>query len=197
MYIKEDEREKRGHYRVDDEIEFAYCPMVDAASGGTRPDSEIIEQLCGAKGAKHYHLMRALRQIDEQASEEWTQLLNNHPSLASYLKLLNRKLDLLLNELFLSEQTTKHKVNLSLGGIAFFAKEALPIGCRVKMKLVLKPSFDILLCQAEVVRVDRYLDLSPIPLIKVSAQFLDLSEQEEKLLSRHVMYRQTELLKNR
>ena len=197
MHPKEDELEKRAHYRVEDELEFAYYPLPEGEAPESLNDSDVIEHLFDARGAKQYRLMRAMRQLDEQASDEFTHLMSTQPSVASYLKIINRKFELVLNELLLSEQTDKKKVNLSLGGVCFFSKEILPLKSCVKMKFVLKPSFDILLCQGHVQRVENLLVQSPHPLIKTSVSFHGLTDPDEKLLSRHIMYRQTEQLRGR
>lgn len=188
--------DKRAHYRVDDDVEFNYFIIPDDEAPNTHNHEAAMEHLFNAESLKHFHLMRAIRQIDEESHDYLSSLTQRDPKLSAYLKTINRKFSLVLNELFLGDTIEKVKVNLSLGGVAFYTDESIKEDTWLLMKVILKPSYDVLVCQGRVRRVCE-VETDMGKKNQVSVEFENLNDLDEKLLSRHIMYRQTEMLRLR
>jgi len=120
---------------------------------------------------------------------------------AAYLKAINNKIDilgraLLSNDDGLTEQPAQ-PVNLSASGLAFYTSEKIDIGAILELKLLLQPSFTGVIIFGEVVGsdlVDEQVDGFDY---FTRVNFMHMRERDRDLLIRHVIKRQSEVLRRR
>ena len=109
---------------------------------------------------------------------------------ARHFKLM-QKLQQLANHLFEAYSRDSQEVNISAGGVAFHAKEALADNTRLKLKIVLPHTLQGFICSARVVLCRHLPKRDAERPYRISVKFTELSEQYEQLLQRYILQQQT------
>ena len=179
--------ERRQHFRIDDRIYFNYRIL---GAGEFCSDLAITNQLLGEKGKKFMEATQYFHDIDTQLTELTQEMAIEHPGLAHYLNLLNAKIDYLSRQMLMAENVTLHKVNISLGGMAFKTPELIKENTHIKVVLYTKPKMIPIIIDGRVV----YSQYQSEGHYRTSIQFTSLTPEQEQLLSQHILLAQ---VKNR
>ena len=176
-----DEANRREYYRIEDVIALEITPLSpqEAESGKLLQDASPLFNLLSELHLSEFESQHLLRQISERDR-----------TLSSYLKTLNKRVDLLSQ---IVAQTVMGKigelqpVKLSEGGIEFHHPHAYPPGSHLSVKLVLMPQALGLLLRARVVECQAQEDH-----YQFVTEFESLTETQRQLLARYILQKQAQ-----
>ncbi len=176
-----DEEERREYYRIDDMIALQIKPLSgpDAASKEVLLDDSPLFNLLSELHLSEFEAQHLLRQISEKDR-----------SLAAFLKVQNKRLDLLSQVMargLLNEVGAPQPVILSEGGIDFQHPTPLPADTQLAVKLVLMPQALGLLLRARVTHCDPKGDG-----FDVGTEFESMTDAQRQLLARYILQKQAQ-----
>ncbi len=116
--------------------------------------------------------------------------------IAEYLRLMDRKLDLVARAFLLQEINVQEepvcRVNLSAGGVGFYEKNPFAAGTTLEMELILLPSYVGILAYGKVVyRKHEPNAVAGLP-FRIGVEFCNLRERDRDLIAQHVLSRESE-----
>lgn len=183
--------ERRRFFRINDKVGLR-CQAVDGGSGAM----EVGEQISKRFGNEVLVLEQQIRRGIEH-------LRSQGQAVAVVLDLINRKLNVVMNEeasgeVFQSESILT-EVSLSACGLAFESPVFAEVGSRIRIEMVLMPDHVRLDIEGMVIQRQKVSDdeseEGPRYLLRVD--FLDLDEENQEMLIQHVLRCQTRELKHR
>ena len=185
------EQDRREYFRVDDSVSLSFQVV---------PESSLqakLERLDKGLDDK-FTVMANLAVISQEMAGTLRKIEGESPDTARYLKSLDKKIDLMGSAFAawssdLSDQPVD-TVNLSAGGIAFHTPEPIAVGADIELKLLL-PSFTGLLIYGEVVACDKVNAPPEDAPYQARVNFTHLREKDRDLLIRHILKRQSEMLR--
>lgn len=182
--------ERRQYYRINDVVLLRYETMPEMPNDRTDSDSVGTGGLEISTG----HL---LAEIDSELNKTINTVWREHPAVAQALGLLNRKVSVVAAHAFEYEESSVHSyddtmVNMSGCGIAFEAREEIPLGTRVRLHIILSPSQVHLTIDGTVIGCEERLTSSAMPWW-VRVNFDDDLQAQEQLIQ-HVVQKQGALL---
>jgi len=171
-----DTEDRREYYRIEDRVAL-----------------EILSEPPGAadRGRQAlFEVLGELHQLDFEAQHLLRQIAENDRPLANYLKVQNRRIELLGQAMArdLLGELGEQAVVLSEGGISFDCDHALPQGQRLRLKLVLLPQGLGLLLAARVVRCAAQAQGG----YEIGTEFEALTDAQRQLLARHILQKQAQ-----
>ena len=181
--MRMDTLERRKHFRIDDNVDFNYVVLS--------PDNDeesALAQLFDNESLRHHHLNQQFKLLETQSSDTLIRLSHEQPDVAALFNQLERKIDMLSHSMLLSGKRALTPVNLSLGGIAFYTKQAPSNGQAVKLRMTTMPRHEQLICNAKVI----YSKRKEKGQYKVIFKFQRLSLEQENLLNRHILHVQSQ-----
>lgn len=175
-----DESERREYYRIADTIalEFSLLSGAEAVASEALHDDSPLFNLLSDLHLSDFESQHLLRHIGERDR-----------TLASYLKVVNKRIDLLgqaLAQNLVREVGVPKRVTLSEGGVSFEHSQAVPSGSHLAVKMVLMPQALGLLLRAQVVHC-RQQDNG---LYEIGTEFEALTDAQRQLLARHILQKQ-------
>ncbi|PLY14288.1 MAG: hypothetical protein C0631_11560 [Sedimenticola sp.] len=184
--------DRRRYFRIEDSVNLSY-QVIRA--------EELPERLARLESEldSDFTVMSSLAAVSQQMSGILHKIEASQPDIASYLKALDKKVDILGRALLIqnsdiSEHAT-NQVNLSASGVAFQAAEALVEGTLLELRLLLFPSFTGIMTFAEVIGcqplAQRENDFSH----SIRVNFTHLRESDRDVIIGHVIRKQGDLLR--
>ncbi len=171
--------DKRNYFRVHDEVILDYR-VVDADTCENSEPSLLFED----NGL--LQLFSKMQEIDKEGQLLLHALSDNNRQLTDYLKLLNKKLDLISQQFVAQtvsqQQSQTRSINLSEGGISFNADKAIYKDTYLALRIIFLPAYTGITCFAKVIRSES-LDQTT----RLAAKFIHLPEATDKLLARQIM----------
>ncbi len=180
--------ERRQYYRINDVVMLRYEVLDEDASAPPVESGESgLEVSTGT----------LLAEIDRELNKAINTIWQDSPVVAQALGLLNRKVSIVAAQALEYEESDVHSyddtmVSLSGCGIAFEAREALTVGTRLRLSVILKPSQITLSIAGTVIACEERLDSSAMP-YWVRVDFDDDLLAQEQLIQ-HVVQKQGALL---
>ena len=173
--------DRREYYRIEDTIALEITPLSapEAASGEVLQDASPLFNLLSELHLCAFESQHLLRQISERDR-----------TLSSYLKTLNKRVDLLsqiVAQTVLGEIGELQPVTLSEGGIAFQHPHPCPAGSHLSVKLVLMPQALGLLLRARVVNC-----LAQDDHYTIDTEFESITDAQRQLLARYILQKQAQ-----
>lgn len=176
----QDEDDRREYYRIDDTIalEFTLLSGAEALASDELHDSSPL-----------FNLLSDLHLMDFESQHLLRHITERDRTLANYLKVMNKRIDLLgqaVAQSLLRDIGTPRKVSLSEGGVSFNNPQPVAAGAHLAVKMVLMPQALGLLLRAKVVHCQ------PLPSqqFEIGAEFEAVSDAQRQLLARHILQRQ-------
>jgi len=174
--------ERRHYFRIDDYIDLE-CRQVDSDTAARTPVENLFP---GSAALKVY---AELKRIDSETAQLLYQIKDRDRHLADYLHLLNRKIDLLAQQLISEPHSQQHagqrrrSVNISEGGIAFDHDQPLAMDRLVALNLVFLPTFVSVPVYALVTRCEQGRNER----WEIAAEFRQITDAQQQLISQQIM----------
>jgi len=176
--------DKRSFFRVKSELALSYH-NVDAF---TAENGAIEEQF--PEDSSNLTLFSELKRVDSEASALLTQVAEQSRPTADYLSLMNKKLDLIIQQLvaeqYLDSNISPSHVNISEGGAAFKSQKSIYKGSHIALRLLFTSSFTVIAAFAKVIRCDKLKDDH----YQIAVKFSRLNTPQQELLAKHIMQAQ-------
>lgn len=175
-----DEEDRREYYRIEDSIALEISPLGAA---------EALETDLLQDASPLFNLLSELHLADFESQHLMRQLSEKDRTLAAFLRVQNKRLDLLsavMAQALLGEIGQPQPVILSEGGIEFAQATPIATNTRVAVKMVLMPRALGLLLRARVTHCDQ----RPDGLYEVGTEFIDMTDAQRQLLARYILQRQ-------
>jgi len=175
-----DEDDRREYYRIDDTIALDFTLLSDAEALASEElhDSSPLFNLLSDLHLMDFESQHLLRHISERDR-----------TLANYLKVMNKRIDLLgqaVAQSLLRDIGPSQRVSLSEGGISFNSTQQVDVGSHLAIKMVLMPQALGLLLRARVVHCSPRADQQ----FEIGTAFEALTDAQRQLLARHILQRQ-------
>jgi hypothetical protein len=176
----QDEDDRREYYRIDDTIALEFTPLsgTEALASDELHDSSPL-----------FNLLSELHLLDFESQHLLRHISERDRSLANYLKVINKRIDLLgqaVAQSLLLEIGTPRRVCLSEGGVSFNSSQSLAIETHLAIKIVLMPQALGLLLRAKVIHCQALADQQ----FEIGTEFEALTDAQRQLLARHILQRQ-------
>lgn len=169
--------DRREYFRVEDQLILRYRSVPPEAVGHMPAERHF-------DNSEMFTLLRELRQIDQEHNNVLRGLAEQNRELGTYLKSVNRKVELIANALatlsHAHQQQASQHVSISEGGIAFRTDASLAPGNYIALELVLLPSHAGLALYAEVIETRDSNGLTVV-------SFVRLRESDRQILARHIL----------
>lgn len=178
----QDDQDRREYYRIEDTLalEFSRLSDTEAQATETLHDSSPLFNLFSELHILDFESQHLLRHISERDR-----------TLASYLKVINKRIDMLgqaVAQSLLGDIGPPKKVTISEGGVSFNSPEAVEAGTHLAIKLVLMPQALGLLLRAKVIHCQACGDNQ----FEIGTEFESLTDAQRQLLARHILQRQAQ-----
>ena len=173
----EDTDDRREYYRIEDMIALEILPP------------EHAETVSGAGSTQRFALLGELHQLDFEAQHLLRQIADGNRTLANYLKVQNKRIDLIgqaLAQDLLQDLGPARATVLSEGGISFVNDQPLDVGSTWLLKLALMPQGLGMLLTARVASCQA-LESGQFA---IGTSFEALTDAQRQLLARHILQKQ-------
>jgi len=173
----EDTDNRREYYRIEDVIALEILP------------AEHAETVLASGSAQLFQLLGELHQLDFEAQHLLRQIAESNRTLANYLKVQNKRIDLIgqtLMQGLLHDIGPVRKVILSEGGVSFVNDAPLEEGSTWTLKLALMPQGLGMLLAARVASCQTLDDGQ----FSIGTSFEALTDAQRQLLARHILQKQ-------
>ena len=176
-----DEEDRREYYRIDDMIalQIKSLSAPHAASKEVLLDDSPLFNLLSELHLSEFESQHLLRQLGERDR-----------TLAAFLKVQNKRMDLLsqvMAQSLLGEIGAPQPVIISEGGIDFQHPTVLTPGSHLAVKLVLMPQALGLLLRAKVTHCDPKGDS-----FDIGTEFESMTDAQRQLLARYILQKQAQ-----
>lgn len=175
-----DADDRREYYRIEDTIALEFHPL----SGPEAQAQDVLHD-----PSPLFNLLSELHLLDYESQHLQRQISGRDRTLADYLKIINKRIDLLgqaMAQGLLREIGAPRTVSLSEGGISFPSSQSAEIGSHVALKMVLMPQALGLLLRAQIAHCRLREDGS----YEIGAEFEALTDTQRQLLARHILQKQ-------
>ncbi len=174
------DQDRRQFYRIEQQVAIEYKVVSEAdVMSSARPYHFDV--------SRHFLLLSELQAMDADTGHLLRKISEKQPEIASYLKLLDRKIERIAHDLVSQELTDTselrlHTINLSEGGISFDCSDNLQLGDYLALKIVFPDSLLGLLLYANVQRNDVIEDG-----YQIGVEFFKMPESCRTLLARFIL----------
>ncbi|MHB9798924.1 PilZ domain-containing protein [Pseudomonas sp. MT3] len=175
-----DADDRREYYRIEDTLALEFRPLRE---------DEIQSQEVLQDDSALFNLLSDLHLTDFESQHLLRHIHERDRPLASYLKVINKRIDLIaqaLTQSLLREIGPPRQVTLSEGGIDFRDTQPLPLGQGLALKIVLLPQGLGLLLRAKVTHCRQQSEGD----YEIGTEFEGLGDAPRQLLARHILQRQ-------
>lgn len=177
----QDENDRREYYRIEDTIALDFTPLAGA-------EALASDELHDASPL--FNLLSELHLMDFESQHLLRNISERDRTLANYLKVVNKRIDLLgqaMAQSLLRDIGPPKRVTLSEGGISFFNAQPVSVDSHLAMKMVLMPQALGLLLRAKVLHCQEHEGQ-----FEIGAEFEALTDAQRQLLARHILQRQAQ-----
>lgn len=185
--------ERRRFFRIDDEIALFYRIIAS----DELPDKQGLTE--GISDT--FALSAGLHSLTQESRAVLRKLERDQPDVSHYLKILDRKIELVAQTLLMSQtdalQQPTTNVNLSAAGVAFEADQRLDTNECVELKMILPPAMVALVVYGTVVYCEENRSNEAVARYRVGVDFLNLQDRDREILIRHVVKKQMQQIRDR
>ncbi|MCO6059343.1 PilZ domain-containing protein [Pseudomonas sp. MOB-449] len=177
-----DADDRREYYRIEDTIALEFHPLKQG---------DTVDESSADSSSQLFGLLSELHLMDFESQHLLRHIHERDRTLAGYLKVINKRIDLLgqaLAQSLLRDIGPARLVTLSEGGISFSSPQPIEQGSHLAIKMVLMPQALGLLLRAVVIhsqpREDGQFD--------IGTEFEELTDAQRQLLARHILQKQAQ-----
>ncbi|WP_043310056.1 PilZ domain-containing protein [Pseudomonas sp. ML96] len=176
----QDVDDRREYYRIEDTIALDFSLLSGAEAHASDPlhDNSPLFNLLSDLHLMDFESQHLLRHISERDR-----------TLANYLKVMNKRIDLLgqaVAQSLLRDIGAPRRVSISEGGISFSNAKPVPVGSHLAIKMVLMPQALGLLLRAQVVHCQPRDNEQ----FEIGTEFEALTDAQRQLVARHILQKQ-------
>ncbi len=187
------DEERRRFFRIDDLVHLSYRVVAS----DDLPDT--LEQLEHSV-ADSFSVVPNLNALSQQMAPCLHKIEQSDPDVANYLRSIDQKIEMLgraisAKDSGITDQPAR-PVNLSAGGLAVRAAEAVEEGATLEIKMLLLPSFTGILTYGSVVACEPMDDDDEYGYC-LRVDFSHMRDVDRDALIRHLLRRQADLLRKR
>jgi hypothetical protein len=173
--------ERRSYFRIDESIALEFKSVEEVTANTAAPELQFTNNAS-------LKLYAELRKLDGENTQLFHQIKEHSRALSEYLHNMNRKLDLIAQQLMgetrpAPPSKTIKQVNLSEGGIAFGSSLAVEQNSYIALRLIFLPSNAGLVQFAKIIRCDP----SPSGEFQIAAKFHRINEAHQQLIGQQIM----------
>ena len=173
--------ERRSFFRIDETIALEFKNVDEPTANKTQPEALF-------SNANSLKLYAELKKIDAENAQFLFQIKELSRPLAEYLHNLNRKIELLGQQLMTDQKPlppskTLRQVNLSEGGIAFGSSNSVKVDDFIAIRVVFLPSNAGLILFARVIRCEP----SNTGEFQIAAKFHRINDVQQQLIGQQIM----------
>ncbi|ANY86279.1 MULTISPECIES: PilZ domain-containing protein [Pseudomonas] len=175
-----DEEDRREYYRIEDSIALE----ISALDTAQAQETDLLQD-----ASPLFNLLSELHLADFESQHLMRQLSEKDRTLAAFLRVQNKRIDLLsavLAQTLLGEIGKPQRVILSEGGIEFAQTTPIAPGTRLAVKMILMPRALGLLLRARVTHCAPRPDGGH----EIGTEFIDMTDAQRQLLARYILQRQ-------
>ena len=176
-----DEEDRREYYRIEDRIALEIQPLTGPAATA----EEVLQD-----ASPLFNLLSELHLSEFESQHLLRQLGERDRTLAAFLKVQNKRMDLLsqvMAQSLLGEIGAPQPVIISEGGIDFQHPTVLAPGSHLAVKLVLMPQALGLLLRARVTHCD-----AKGGAFAIGTEFESMTDAQRQLLARYILQKQAQ-----
>ncbi|MCW8885122.1 MAG: PilZ domain-containing protein [Motiliproteus sp.] len=172
--------DRRRNFRIEEKASVGFRIVADC--------SQPLDTLFPP--SSQFSLLTDLRQLDEEAESSLRRVSEEDKSIATYLRMLNRKIDRIAHTLA-NPDNERHlnAITLSEGGLSLLSKKPLQAGTLLAIRLQLLPEGSGILCFARTVYS---LEMGQ-ERHRIGVEFIDLDDRNRHTIARHLMETQARL----
>ena len=177
-----DADDRREYYRIEDTIALEFHPLKQG---------ETADASSADSASQLFSLLSELHLMDFESQHLLRHIHERDRTLAGYLKVINKRIDLLgqaLAQSLLRDIGPARQVTLSEGGISFSSAQPLETGTHLAIKMVLMPQALGMLLRAVVV----HNQLREDGQFEIGTEFEALTDAQRQLLARHILQKQAQ-----
>ncbi len=188
------EEDRRRFFRIEDSISLSYhlVPPEDLDLRLQRLETEM---------ESNFTVASSLASISQRMAAVLHKIAVESPEVAQYLQALDQKIDLVGRALLSTDSSLEEQqaqpVNLSASGMAFHSNQPEKPGSILELRLILLPSLMGLLIYGEVVDCEKLDQPEQGFSHSIRVDFAHMRESDRDVLIRHVIQRQTKMLRQR
>ena len=184
--------ERREYFRINDEVVLDYRLINE-------DDLPSLRDTIESRVPDRFTTASSFAASSRQIAHAFHAVQNQSPEVARCLQAIDNKLNTLAQlfvaeEIRINEHPTR-EVNLSAGGLAFRAQHQLNSDDLLETRLVLFPSLMGIFMISRVVHCERAGDSNLQFPWQIAVSYEIIRESDRELLVRHVMAKETELLR--
>ncbi|MCP3792303.1 PilZ domain-containing protein [Pseudomonas fulva] len=175
-----DEEDRREYYRIADRIALQISPL----SAAQALDPDVLQD-----DSPLFNLLSELHLADFEAQHLLRQLSDKDRTLAAFLRVQNKRLDVLsavVAHTLLGEVGQPQAVVMSEGGLECVQPGPFAPGTQVKVQMVLMPRAHGLLLRGKIT----HCEARPEEGFEVGIEFIDMVDAQRQLLARYILQRQ-------
>ncbi|MDH0335905.1 MULTISPECIES: PilZ domain-containing protein [Pseudomonadaceae] len=178
----QDADDRREYYRIEDTIALEFMPLssAQAQAGEALQDPSPL-----------FNLLSDLHLMDFESQHLLRHIAERDRTLASYLKVINKRIDLLgqaVAQSLMRDIGPPRQVTLSEGGVGFVTAQPFDQGTHLAIKMVLMPQALGLLLRAVVIHCKPREDGQ----YELGTEFEALTDAQRQLLARHILQKQAQ-----
>ncbi|MCB1644401.1 MAG: PilZ domain-containing protein [Pseudomonadales bacterium] len=180
-----DVTDQREFYRLPDNISVDYRLIPPSALLNSSPSDHF-------ELPDSFHWLREVYELEMEATELLRGIADKQRMLGAFLHNLNRRMEILSRSAMARDSgipEVNQETYISEGGLSFLNGELVREDSRLALQLVFHPSLLGLTCFAEVRDCRLSEDGGQY---RVGVRFLDLDMTSQRLISRHIIRRQSE-----
>lgn len=190
--VAEDAMERRNFFRIDDSVSMSYQVVSE---------EELPDRIDDMEVDGNFTVMASIASINQSMAGILHRIEEEDHDVASYLKAINNKIDILGRALLFSDNDLTEQpaqpVNISASGLAFYTSEKIEAGVILELRLMLTPSFTGIIIFGEVVGCDQVDEPMGGFDYFTRVNFMHMREKDRDLLIRHVIKCQSDVLRRR
>ncbi len=182
--------EKRSFFRINSDIIIDFHNVDSYSADHTSAESQFPDD------TRSLNVFQEIKRLDREASAHLSSISELSRSLADYLSILNKKVDIAIQQHFADQskqQDMPHThANLSEGGIAFTTSKPIYKGSQIALQLRFMWDFSTIACFAKVMRCDPITSNKSTQedTFKVACKFQRLSETQQEIIGKHIIQAQ-------
>ena len=180
-------KEQRRYYRIDDEVILLYREI---------PPGELkkIKTNLSERLANGFTLDAKFAAIGQEVRLLLIDIKKQSPAMARYLSAIDRKLNILARAVLAQEKgivdQPAQRVNLSAGGLAFYAITPAELNRVLELRMILNPSCTGILTYGKVVYCGYSSgDVDGFP-YRLGVEFCEMESETRDLLVKHILHKE-------